>query len=57
MNTEKKDEIYGWDDGNIYFWDHMQNKEWCVSDEEKLYEHLLKICQEYFMKKSKGEIN
>jgi len=38
--------LYGWDDGKIYFWDG--EKEICVSDEEELYNYLVKICTEYF---------
>jgi len=48
---EHKVEVYGWDDGEIYFWDG--EKERCISDEEKLYEHIVKIYEEYF-KKQKG---
>lgn len=56
MKAEKKDELYGWDDGKVFFWDQQQKKEWCVTDEVKLYKHLIKTCREYFVKKSKEEI-
>ena len=38
MKEEKHNpELYGWDDGKIYFWDDESKKEWCVSDKEELY--------------------
>jgi hypothetical protein len=36
------------DDEKIYFWDG--EKERCVSDEEELYKHIVKICKEYLEK-------
>ena len=30
-------ELYGWDDGKIYFMDDERKKEWCVTDNEELY--------------------
>jgi hypothetical protein len=43
--------LYGWDDGKLYFWDEKRNKEQCVSDEKELYNKLLKMCIEYFENK------
>ena len=43
--------LYGWDDGKLYFWDEKRSKEWCVSDEKELYNKLLKMCIEYFENK------
>ncbi len=48
----KKMPLPGWDDEKIYFFDERTNREWCVTDETELYECLLKICKEYFEKKS-----
>ncbi len=45
--TENK-ALYGWDDEKIYFWDEEFQKEWCISDEEQLYNQLVQICREYF---------
>jgi len=47
-NTEEFKELYGWDDGNIYFMDEEQKKEWCVTDNEALYNQLIEICRKYF---------
>jgi len=47
----KNTPLYGWDDGKIYFNDEELGQEWCVSDEEKLYNQLVEICREYFKKK------
>lgn len=44
-------ELYGWDDGKIYFMDEERNKEWCVTDNEELYNQLIEICRKYFKDK------
>jgi len=47
METKHKEiSLYGWDDEKIYFCDG--EKERCVSDEEKLYEDIMKISKGYF---------
>lgn len=46
--------LHGWDDEKIYFWDDEEKKEWCVTDEEDLYNQLLEMCIEYFKKKGKA---
>lgn len=51
MNNSK--ELHGWDDEKIYFWDEERKKEWCVSDEEELYDQLVEICRKYFKEKRK----
>jgi hypothetical protein len=52
MKIETKTrELHGWDDEKIYFWDKEESREWCVSDEEELYNQLVEICREYFKKK------
>lgn len=43
--------LYGWDDGKVYFWDEEKKHEWCVSDDEALYDQLVKICEIYFREK------
>jgi len=49
VETKHKEiSLHGWDDEKIYFWDG--EKERCVSDEEELYKHIVKICKEYFEK-------
>lgn len=51
MTPDTKNEMYhlhGWDDEKIYFWDEKRGEEYCVSDDKQLYEHLLKICIDYF---------
>ena len=45
--------LHGWDDEKIYFWDEEEGKEWCVTDEEGLYNQLLGICIEYFKNRGK----
>jgi len=50
---EEFKELYGWDNGKIYFMDEQQRKEWCVTDNEELYNQLTEICKKYF--KSKKE--
>ncbi len=45
--------LHGWDDEKIYFWDDEEKKEWCVTEEEDLYNQLLEICIEHFKKKYK----
>jgi hypothetical protein len=52
-NMKKTKELHGWDDEKIYFWDEEKKKEWCVSDEEDLYQEVLKICKRYF----KGKVS
>jgi hypothetical protein len=47
---DKKYKLYGWDDGKVYFFDEETRKEWCITDEEELYNRLIKICEEYFLK-------
>jgi len=39
-------EIYGWDDGRIYFWDGK--KETCVNDYPELLRRITKLCRRYF---------
>ncbi len=41
-------ELYGWDDGKIYFMDEERKKEWCVTDNEELYNQLTEICRKCF---------
>ena len=43
--------LHGWDDEKIYLWSDKDKREYCVSDEEELYNRLLKICVEYFKEK------
>ncbi|MCW3129772.1 MAG: hypothetical protein N2V75_06735 [Methanophagales archaeon] len=49
--VNRKQRLHGWDDEKIYFWDEEKGKEWCVTDEEELYNQLLGMCVEYFKKK------
>jgi len=53
--SEQEYRLHGWDDEKIYFWNDEDKKEHCVSEEEKLYNKLLKICIEYFEKKRKSK--
>jgi hypothetical protein len=53
-NRGKSKRLHGWDDEKIYFWDQESSKEWCVSDEEELYNQLVEICENYF-KEKKGK--
>ncbi len=53
--TYPDQKLYGWDDGKVYFWDEQTKQEWCVSDDEALYELLGQICIEHFLKKSGEE--
>jgi hypothetical protein len=49
----EKQILHGWDDEKIYLWDDDAKKEWCVTDEEDLYNQLLEMCIAYFKKKEK----
>lgn len=51
MKSKKIKELHGWDDEKIYFWEEESGQELCVSDEEELYNQLVKICREYFKNK------
>jgi len=55
MRSTETKLLHGWDDEKIYFWDEEFGKEWCVSDEEKLYNQLVEICRQYFKKSNKIE--
>jgi len=44
-------ELRGWDDEKVYFWDEENKKDWCVSDEEALYQQLVEMCRRYFQGK------
>ena len=46
-NKEEFKKLYGWDDGKIYFMDEECKKEWCVTDNEELYNQLIEICRKY----------
>ncbi|MFQ5629538.1 MAG: hypothetical protein ACE5I1_12315 [bacterium] len=48
-------ELHGWDDEKVYFWDEEAGKDWCVSDEEELNRQLVEICRKYFKKKISKE--
>ena len=50
MSNSKEYRLHGWDDEKIYLWSDKDKREYCVSDEEELYNRLLKICIEYFEK-------
>jgi len=52
VNTQNTYRLHGWDDEKIYFWDEHKKKEWCVSDEEELYNKLVEICRSYFKNKA-----
>ena len=56
-NRAKSKELHGWDDEKIYFWDLESRKEWCVSDEEELYNQLVEICKKYFKVKQDKSVN
>jgi hypothetical protein len=45
MNNEP--ELIGWDDGKIYFYD-FEGKEHCINDEKKLFNDLIKKCDDYY---------
>lgn len=47
--SHRKPEVYGWDDGKIYFSDG--EKENCINDHPELLDTITKICQEYFVLK------
>lgn len=55
MKQKETNELHGWDDEKIYFWDKKSGQELCVSDEKELYNQLVKICCEYFKKKFEQE--
>jgi hypothetical protein len=40
-------ELVGWDDGNIYFYD-KKGKEHCVNEHSELLRALLAACADYF---------
>jgi len=45
-----KNELVGWDDGNIYFYD-KNKKEFCVNEHPELIKALIAKCAEYFARK------
>jgi len=51
--ANRKQILHGWDDEKIYFWDEVEGKEWCVTDEKELYDQLLGMCIEYFKNRGK----
>lgn len=50
-----KNELVGWDDGNLYFYDEA-GKEFCVNDYPELFEQILKVCGEYFKQEQEKKI-
>lgn len=50
-HQKEKYRLHGWDDEKIYFWDKEKRKEWCVSDDKKLYRKLLEICIKFYGEK------
>ena len=46
-----KEDLYGFDDGKVYYWDG--EKEFCISDEKELKEFFSGICDWYFKIKDK----
>ncbi|MFH0796109.1 MAG: hypothetical protein V2A65_03520 [Candidatus Omnitrophota bacterium] len=47
-----KNELVGWDDGKIYFYDE-QSKEYCVNEKKKLLDKIIGMCADYFKKEEK----
>lgn len=45
-------ELHGWDDEKVYFWDEENKKDWCVSDDEELYNQVVEMCRRYFKEKN-----
>ena len=50
-NIRKSVTSHDWDDEKVYFWNEENKKDWCVSDEEKLYNQLVQLCRIYFKEK------
>jgi hypothetical protein len=48
MAMYKEDRLHGWDDEKIYFFEGETGNEYCVSDECKLYDQLVRLCRTYF---------
>ncbi|MEK6775946.1 MAG: hypothetical protein AABY87_03560 [bacterium] len=42
-------ELVGWDDGKIYFYDR-NGTEFCVNDHPDLLQKMVEICAGYFMR-------
>ncbi len=54
MANYRKPDLYGWDDGKIYF--SNGEKENCVNEFPELLGTIIKICQEYFALKKKKSL-
>lgn len=52
-NKQGPKELHGWDDEKVYFWDEEKKIDWCVSDEEILYNQIIEVCKRYFKEKVK----
>ena len=55
LNSKKrewimKNELVGWDDGKIYFYDEA-GKEHCVNDDDELFKEIMEFCKIYFKEK------
>ncbi len=48
MATYKENRLHVGTDGKIYYIDGETGKEYCVSDEFKLYDRLVQLCRTYF---------
>jgi len=46
----KEPMLVGWDDGKIYF--YLDGKEYCVSDEEVLFEQIIALCRRHYEQKA-----
>lgn len=46
-----KNELVGWDDGKLYFYDE-NSKGYCVNDYKELFDKITDLCIEYFRKNS-----
>lgn len=47
-----KNELVGWDDGRIYFYDEA-GKEHCINDNDELFNKIVEICIIYFKEENR----
>ncbi|MBU1487360.1 hypothetical protein KKH56_04845 [bacterium] len=49
-----KNELVGWDDGKLYFYDE-KGKEYCVNDYKELLDKIVEMCAEYLGQEKRKE--
>ena len=53
MKISATQQLHGWDDGKLYFWNEETGTENCVNDHPELLLALEQKCTDYFRTKNK----